>query len=297
MWTDNIFYIRYVPGTNTINCYLAETQSKSVSIIEELNPDICWHHVVFVREGTKARLYLNNVFVQELTSTSRVNVLNDGDLILGNSDCRSSNELPFSGLIDDLRFYNRAIDPLEIRDLYFSPDMIANTDTLLFLGNSVDLSLTETCGTGFNWSPLDGVSAPTSPDPTITPTQAGTLFYTVEIADNVSNCVAVDSIRITVVDPDDLDCDIAYLPKAFTPNDDGLNDTYGISNPFAIQELISFEIFDRWGSRVFFTESPFEQWDGTFNGEKLNPGVLLYKVQHVCNGEEILSAGSLTIMK
>ncbi|MEO0338295.1 MAG: gliding motility-associated C-terminal domain-containing protein, partial [Bacteroidota bacterium] len=105
------------------------------------------------------------------------------------------------------------------------------------------------------------------------------------------------SIRITVVDPNTLDCSQAYLPTAFTPNDDGLNDTYGLSNPFAIQNLLSFEIFDRWGSRVFASVDPFQRWDGSFKNQELNPGVFRYKVRFVCNGEELENFGTLMLMR
>ena len=88
-----------------------------------------------------------------------------------------------------------------------------------------------------------------------------------------------------------------YLPKAFTPNGDGINDSYGISNPFAVRELISFEIYDRWGGRVFSTDNPFETWDGTSKGQYLNPGVLLYRVRFRCDDEEIIDVGSLSIIR
>jgi hypothetical protein len=48
---------------------------------------------------------------------------------------------------------------------------------------------------------------------------------------------------------------------------------------------------------VFTTTNPMEKWDGTSKGEALNPGVLLYKVRYRCKGEELIDAGSLTIIK
>ena len=99
------------------------------------------------------------------------------------------------------------------------------------------------------------------------------------------------------LDPDDLDCSQLFLPKAFTPNDDGRNDEFGISNPYAVDELVSFEIFDRWGSRIFVTADPMEKWNGTYKGKELNPGVFLYKVRFRCNGEEFADVGSLSLIK
>ena len=122
------------------------------------------------------------------------------------------------------------------------------------------------------------------------------------VLNNNASCLAPtkqypDSIRITIVDPDQLDCTIIYLPKAFTPNGDGLNDFFQISNPNAIDNLLSFEIFDRWGSKVFSTNNSFEGWDGSFKNERMNPGVLLYRVRHLCKGEERVDVGSFSIIR
>ena len=90
----------------------------------------------------------------------------------------------------------------------------------------------------------------------------------------------------------------AQLPSAFTPNNDGRNDTYGISNAVVLgNKLIDFEIFDRWGGRIFFTTDPTAQWDGRFNGQELNPGVLLYRVRYFCDEEEQVDVGSLTLLR
>jgi gliding motility-associated-like protein len=63
-------------------------------------------------------------------------------------------------------------------------------------------------------------------------------------------------------------------------------------------ESISFEIFNRWGERVFKTENPEECWDGTFRGQKLNTGVFVYKVKGIrTDGSEFEDAGNVTISK
>ena len=295
---ENIFYIRYVPATNTINCFLSEDADNSLSLVQKLDDNLCWHHIALVRKGIKVLLYINGEFDQELGTTFRLDVMNSGDLILGGSNCKAQNETNFDGIIDDLRFYNRGLDKDEIRELYYSPDQIASRDTTIFLGNNVDILLTPTCATTFTWSSMeDELFSSTVDEPSITPPTAGEFFYDVAMADNLTSCVAMDQIRINVIDPDDLDCSIAFVPKAFTPNGDGLNDTYGISNPFAIQELLSFEIFDRWGGMMFSTNDPFSKWDGTFDGEEVNPGVLLYRINYICEGEEKLLSGSFTILR
>jgi len=128
---------------------------------------------------------------------------------------------------------------------------------------------------------------------------AGRQVYTVRITDAESNCVAVDSIAFQVIDPSTLDCANVFLPKAFTPNGVGpsANETFGISNPFAIPELLSFEIYDRYGTRMFQTTDVFEKWDGTFKGERVLPGPVVWRVVYRCEGEELVVSGSVMVLR
>jgi len=293
---DNAFFIRYQPASSTINVYFKERDGRIINIIEQLPSSVCWHHIVVLRDGGVVKLYADGAFRQEQATVGRIDLLSDADLLIGSSDCFGQGELPLNGFMDELRVYNIALLDNEIRDLYLAPDMISTRDTVIFLGSSVPVEINTTCSSTFSWAPLTGIDNPASSSPLITPLSPGDLNYTVRVADNVSSCIAQDSILITVVDPNSLDCGQVYLPNAFTPNDDGLNDTYGISNPFAI-DLISLEIFDRWGSRVFASRDAFNKWDGTYQNQPLNPGVLQYRVRYQCNGEELESFGTLMIMR
>lgn len=294
---ENSFYIRYVPARQTINAVLFESAERNVSLVHVIEQPACWQHVTLTRDAGKVRLYINGSFVQELGTTRRVNIKNAENLVLGNSPCRTANETGFDGLIDDFRVYNRALKDDEIKALYFNPDKIATRDTIIYLGNTVPIELTTTCATDFSWSPATGVLRSGDPEPFITPVSGGRQVYVLTLKDEVSSCQSTDSLVITVVDPAQLDCRELFLPKAFTPNGDGLNEIYKISNPFVVQDLIAFEIFDRWGSRVFVSTDPFLGWDGSVNGVLTNSGVFLYKVRYRCNGEEVLTTGSFTLMR
>ncbi len=297
--SDSSFYIRYRPLNRTLNVVLSESAEKSVSLVEVLPEGNCWHHITIIRDATRVKLYLNGEFRQELATLSRIDISNESNLILGGSDCYGLNETSLDGIIDDLRFYNRALDDPEVEAGYDRrPDRILNRDTSIFLGESVAIQMGASCATGYNWLPTTGVSNSSAAEPVITPIFAGTSIFKVQLSDNISTCIAEDSIAINVVDPNSLDCSTVYLPNAFTPNGDGLNETFGVDNPFAIQNgFIALEVFDRWGGRVFGTADPFQRWDGFFQGQKVNPGVFLYRVRNICNGEELLTSGSVTIIR
>lgn len=295
---ENDFFIKYVPSSKTVNVQLAEIQAKTLSISTVIRNTACWQHLALVREDNRLKLYLNGEYAGEDANATRTDITNAGFFTIGDAICKGTNETPFSGYLDELRIYDRALDKREVAELYSSPDQIINADTLLFLGAAIDIELTNTCASSFVWQPntLD-LSSANSPTPTITPMAAGTVVYTISMADGGTGCVATDSIKINVVDPVTLECETVFCPTAFTPNGDGLNDTYGISNPFALQELISFEIYDRWGNQLFRTTNVFDKWDGSYKGQTLNPGVVMYKVTHVCNNVEYVVSGTVTILR
>ena len=67
-----------------------------------------------------------------------------------------------------------------------------------------------------------------------------------------------------------------YLPNTFTPNGDGLNDTFGVTGE-AIKEF-SLIIYNRWGQKVYETDNVNEQWDGTYNGVIAPQGSYAYSI-------------------
>lgn len=111
------------------------------------------------------------------------------------------------------------------------------------------------------------------------------------------NCVTTDSIRIFVLQDDDIDCDNLLLPTAFTPNGDNINDDYGISNTFIINDLQRYEIYDRWGLKIFESADKNEKWDGAFRDQNLMPGTYVYKIEYECRGDNFQKTGSFNLIK
>ncbi|MCI5055055.1 MAG: gliding motility-associated C-terminal domain-containing protein [Flavobacteriales bacterium] len=85
-----------------------------------------------------------------------------------------------------------------------------------------------------------------------------------------------------------------YLPKAFTPNDDVFNQEFKPISSFLEEEGYSFEIFNRWGDKVFETSDPQSGWDGN----KAPLGVYLYSLKYKNDeGEEMKQKGSFTLLR
>ena len=97
------------------------------------------------------------------------------------------------------------------------------------------------------------------------------------------------------------DCPV-YIPNAFSPNNDGVNDIFQVFSPFDFQ-VEMFRVFDRWGGLLFenkaFSISEISHfWDGKAGGKILAEGIYLYQIE-ITNefGEKEFYAGDVTLIK
>ena len=94
-----------------------------------------------------------------------------------------------------------------------------------------------------------------------------------------------------------MECENLLLPNAFTPNGDLLNDRYGISNLFLIQSMEYFEIYDRWGAKMWETNQKNDTWDGAFKGNAVNAGMYMYKVKYTCRDQEYVKVDNFSVLR
>jgi gliding motility-associated-like protein len=90
-----------------------------------------------------------------------------------------------------------------------------------------------------------------------------------------------------------------YIPNAFTPNDDGVNDLF--FNAGYDLDVNSFEmtIFNRWGQKVYVTDSWLNFWNGKdVNNEPAPSGVYGYSIKVVTRGgKEHVFHGTTTLVR
>src|SRR5436190_15409756 len=67
-----------------------------------------------------------------------------------------------------------------------------------------------------------------------------------------------------------------YIPSAFTPNGDGMNDGFGVKGE-GIKKFRML-IYNRWGEVVFESTNPRQLWDGKFRGDPAEEGTYVYQV-------------------
>lgn len=94
-----------------------------------------------------------------------------------------------------------------------------------------------------------------------------------------------------------------YIPNIFSPNDDGENDVFLIFPNDEIVEMPLFQIYNRWGEKMFEAtdialDGTGPNWDGTFRGNRLNPGVYSYQLFVVYkDGTPETITGDITILR
>lgn len=94
-----------------------------------------------------------------------------------------------------------------------------------------------------------------------------------------------------------------FIPNVFSPNGDGLNDTFTVFSGEDVREILSFRVFDRWGGLVYETAdlnaNEFQNgWDGTRKGKLAGPGAYVYQLKVTFqDGKERDIAGTVTLIR
>ncbi len=91
-----------------------------------------------------------------------------------------------------------------------------------------------------------------------------------------------------------------FLPNAFSPNGDGVNDTFhgkGNTNGMLNFEL---QIFDRWGEVLFSSTDPYFEWNGNHaqNQALISKGVYVFQLTYITRrGEKFQEKGYITLIR
>jgi gliding motility-associated-like protein len=88
-----------------------------------------------------------------------------------------------------------------------------------------------------------------------------------------------------------------YTPSAFTPNGDGLNETF-YPFPVGIKSINYFRVYNRWGQMVFSSNQLLKGWDGKMGGVDQPSGVYVWMAEGVDkNNNLITKKGTITVIR
>lgn len=165
------------------------------------------------------------------------------------------------------------------------PTVTFDKNIIIKLNNTIQLNPTTTGNiVSYQWSPTDGLNNSAIANPILTAQKTGAYQLTVTSA---AGCVGAGTVNVQVIDNVD-------VPNAFTPNGDGINDLWDIPGLILYPNCL-ISVYNRYGTRVYYSVGYPKPWDGTYSGHSLPTGTYYYIIDLKINKPTM--AGPVTIFK
>jgi gliding motility-associated-like protein len=167
---------------------------------------------------------------------------------------------------------------------------VSPRDALICSGMTVPLAASG--AVSYIWSPAASLDNAQIATPIASPTVTTQYLVT---ATDANSCQVQDTINVTVSPPSSQAG--YYVASAFTPNNDGLNDCFGVAHWKAVSAL-QFDVYNRWGQKIFTTSNPSKCWDGRYSNAQLAESgnyIYLIRASTVCG--EIERKGNVVLIR
>lgn len=203
----------------------------------------------------------DSIIITNLTITNPIPFTNPVSICEGQSyTLPNGNKVNTSGIYRDTIRKPNTCDSIVITNLNVFPNNFTvslNAMDTIESGSTITLLPIYTSGTAanWNWTSATNLSCSTCENPVASPAQTTLYVVSVKASDG---CEDTAQTKIVVKQTN------VYVPQAFSPNNDGLNDFAVVfaNNP----KSFSMKIYNRWGELVFESNNVNNQWDGTYKG-------------------------------
>lgn len=165
------------------------------------------------------------------------------------------------------------------------------------IGQSAELSLLVSKPlssiTNIIWTP-DSIGCQSCTSVIVQPNISTT--YSVKVTD-INGCTVTANLLLFVQQTQRV-----FIPSAFSPNGDGINDKFYINAGQEITKLLSLRVFNRWGNLMYnvtnaVPNDPDFGWDGTLNGHRVANGVYVYYAElERSDGQTVVVKGEVTLL-
>jgi gliding motility-associated-like protein len=167
------------------------------------------------------------------------------------------------------------------------PSVNAGPDVTITAGATAQLKgSSATPGAIYSWTPVQYIDNPTVPNPTVNPPEE--TAYTLSVTTPGGGCgTASDKVIVTVLGE-------VVIPNTFTPNGDGINDSWQIKGLSAYSNC-RVSVYNRYGQLLFSQKGYSVPWNGMYNNTNLPIGTYYYIITGGSLPQKL--SGSLTILR
>jgi gliding motility-associated-like protein len=170
-----------------------------------------------------------------------------------------------------------------------NPIISAGADKTIVSGDVVTLDGSANNAISIAWTPSATLTGANTFTPVAKPSVTTT--YLLTVVDN-NSCTSTDDAKITVI-PYCLN-----VQNAFTPNGDGINDKWVVTNGSACTSQIVAAVFNRYGTEVYKNDNYQNNWDGMYKGKPVPDGTYYYVLTYkLINGVSQILKGDVTVLR
>ncbi|MFN0203203.1 MAG: HYR domain-containing protein [Bacteroidia bacterium] len=166
----------------------------------------------------------------------------------------------------------------------------SNLDSILLTHATILFTNQSAGAVSYSWDFGDGNSA-TNTNPRYTYTETGEYTVTLTAYNKYGSCPTTYQMAFIIIPAGNI-----FIPNAFSPNDDGINDEVGVTGEGII--TFNWQIFDRWGVKVYETSNPSDKWNGVIKGKTAPEGAYTYIMTATLNdGKQLKRSGTILILR
>jgi gliding motility-associated-like protein len=265
-------------ATNDVGCTALDSFQLAVSPAATISTNT----VYAVCEGTTVQLAASGAGVFAWTPASYLS-----DTKIGNPVSTPVDSIQYTVILTNT--YGCKDSALVNINVFKKVVVSAGTDQFILAGDTVTLNgFVRGTGVNYLWTSTGSIAVEQVIQPRVAPVVETSYTLSASATTGCGNASSTTTVRVYK--------DV-FLPGAFSPNADGLNDVYHIIKLDGYQ-LISFAIFNRLGKKVFSTNNANINWDGSFQGTPQAAGNYVYYLEMKRGtGKKIIRKGSIVLLR
>ncbi|KAA0992210.1 LamG-like jellyroll fold domain-containing protein [Dyadobacter aurulentus] len=268
-----------------------------------------WYHLAVVKDDKNYYFYVNGKKICT-ESDKGFQAFYGVGTVRATIGARNNYGQASNAVIDDIHLYDRPLSQEEIDALFeggkvpsdpVNGQIVADNKPVC-AGEMLSLKVeADQVGSVFEWT-VDGIKQYESSGSIQIPTLDKGADYQINVSVKVdfdrtcfkqTEAFGIDKILdVKNCTNPPRDTSMLLVPDIFTPNGDGKNDNWEISNTGTIRKL-AIKVFNRWGEIIYYSGEYIHPWNGMYRGQRVSSGSYPYQI---FSNEKLLRSGNVMIV-